>query len=209
MLRTGRGIMTSNKDEDKNNSQGNPKSISDKVSSQIDNTALRPLCEFWEEVRGDRLLPEASDIDPAQIAYILKDIAILDVIDEMTIRYRLAGTAISERTGNDPTGGNLIDMVAPDKQQLVSQIMHKIIAHPVGAIATYEDVYQSGKRTLVESLYLPLQMVDGSLGRIVSVHMWKETLTYEQEQPEPTVAAKIRSVTWLDIGAGTPDLATA
>jgi hypothetical protein len=205
MLRTGRGIMTSNKDEDKNNSQGNSKSTSDKVSSQIDNIALRPLCEFWEEVRGDRLLPEASEIDPAQIAYILKDIAILDVIDEMTIRYRLAGTAISERTGNDPTGGNLIDMVAPDKRQLVSQIMNTIIAHPVGTIATYEDVYQSGKRALVESLYLPLQKVDDSVGRIVSVHLWKETLTYEQEQPEPVVAAKIRSIQWLDIGAGTPE----
>jgi len=197
--------MTSSKEEEENNNQGTSKSVSEKISSQISNTTLRPLCEFWEEVRGDRLLPDASDIDPAQIAYILKDIAILDVIDEMTIRYRLAGTEITEQTGTDPTGENLIELVAPDNQRLVAQVMHQIIAQPVGALAAYEDVYQSGKRAIVESLYLPLQKTNGLSGRIVSVHCWKETIAYEEAQPKSRGAAKIRSIKWLDLGAGMPE----
>ena len=196
--------MTSNKDDEKNHKQGNSKSTSDKISSQIENTNLKPLCEFWEEVRGDRLLPDATDIDPAQIAYILKDIAILDVIDEMTIRYRLAGTAIAERMGSDPTGGNLIEMTAPDTRPLVSQIMQHIVTRPVCALATYENVYQSGKRAIVESLYLPLKKTQGLSERIVSVHSPEKTITYEEEQPRSRVAAKILEVTWIDIGAGVP-----
>jgi hypothetical protein len=197
--------MTSSKDEEENNKQSSSKSASDKISSKINNTALKPLCEFWDEVRGDRLLPDASDIDPAQIAYILKDIAILDVIDEMTIRYRLAGTAIAERMGDDPTGKNLIEMTAPDMRPLVSQVMQHIIAQPVGALATYENVYQSGKRAIVESLYLPLKKTAGLSERIVSVHSQEKTITYEEEQAQSTVAAKILKITWIDIGAGIPE----
>jgi|GEM_PF-638459 len=204
-LRTGRGIMTSSEDEEEKRNQGNSEPQGDKTSSQINNTALKPLYEFWNEVRGDRLLPDASDIDPAQIAYILKDIAILDVIDEMTIRYRLAGTAIAERMGDDPTGRNLIEMTAPNMRSLVSQVMQHIVAQPVGALATYENVYQSGKRAIVESLYLPLKKTAGLSERIVSVHSQEKTITYEEEQLHSKVAAKILEITWIDIGAGIPE----
>ncbi len=204
MLRTGRGIMTSSEDKE-NNKQGNPTSASDKISDQIHNPALKPLCEFWDEVRGDNLLPNASDIDPAQIAYILKDVAILDVVDAMTIHYRLAGTAIAERMGQDPTGNNLIEMTAPETREIVSKIMQLIITQPVAAIATYENIYNTGKRAIVESLYLPLEKEESKSDRIVSVHSQEKTVTYENEQPRTTVAAKILDLTWIDIGAGVPE----
>eukprot|EP00439_Symbiodinium_sp_Y106_P087555 s1_g91.t1 len=194
------------KEEDNDNKkQANSKSAGGKISDQVTNPALRPLSEFWEEARGDRLLPNANEIDPAQIAYILKDVAILDVIDEMTIQYRLAGTAIAERMGEDPTGNNLIEMTAPETRATVSRILHLIVSQPVGAIATYENIYNTGKRAVVESLYLPLQKDEGRSDRIVSVHSREKTVTYEDEQPHSTVAAKILELKWIDIGAGTPE----
>jgi hypothetical protein len=189
--------------EDKKNDS--PKSTSCKIIDQVKNPALRPLCVFWDEVRGDRLLPNASDIDPSQIANILKDIAILDVIDSENIRYRLAGTGIAERMGEDPTGNNLIEMTAPEMRLTVSEILLLIVSQPVGAMATYENIYSTGKRALVESLYLPLQKTEGQSDRIVSVHSREKTVTYEAEQSQSTVAAKILELKWLDIGAGVPD----
>lgn len=190
---------------EKEDKKDSPKSTSCKITDQVHNPALKPLCEFWDEVRGDRLLPSTSDIDPSQIAYILKDIAILDVIDPMNILYRLAGTGIAERMGEDPTGNNLIEMTAPETRAMVSKILHLIVSHPVGAIATYENIYSTGKRSLVESLYLPLQKAEGQSDRIVSVHSREKTVTYEDEQAHSTVAAKIRELEWIDLGAGTPD----
>ncbi len=187
-----------------NNKEGSPKSSSGKISDQVHNPALRPLSEFWETVRGDRLMPSASDIDPSQIAYILKDVAILDVIDATNIQYRLAGTAIAERMGEDPTGNNLIEMTAPETRTVVSQILQTIVSQPAGAIAVYENVYSTGKRAVVESLYLPLQKSEGQSDRIVSVHSRERTVTYEDEQARSIVAAKILDLTWIDIGAGLP-----
>ncbi len=193
------------KEQDKaDKEQGNPKSAVGKISDQVTNPALRPLSEFWEEARGDRLLPNARDLDPAQIANILKDVAILDVIDEMNIQYRLAGTAIAERMGEDPTGNNLIKMTAPETRAAVSKTLHLIVSHPVGAIATYENIYNSGKRAVVESLYLPLQMSAGKSDRIVSVHSREKTITYQDERPQSMVAAKILDLQWIDLGAGVP-----
>jgi len=200
VLRTGRGTMT-----EKDDKKDSPKSTSCKITEQIHNPALKPLCEFWDEVRGDRLLPHTSDVDPSQIAYILKDIAILDVIDPMNIQYRLAGTGIAERMGEDPTGNNLIEMTAPETRATVSKILSLIVSHPVGAIATYENVYSTGKRAVVQSLYLPLQKAEGRSVRIVSVHSQEATLTYEDEQAHSTVAAKILELKWIDLGAGIPD----
>jgi hypothetical protein len=190
---------------EKEDKKDSPKSRSCKTTDQVHNPALKPLCEFWDEVRGDRLLPNASDIDPSQIAYILKDIAILDVIDPMNILYRLAGTGIAERMGEDPTGNNLIEMTAPETRAMVSKILYMIVSHPVGAIATYENVYSTGKRSVVESLYLPLQKTEGQSDRIVSVHSREKTVTYEDEQAHSTVAAKILELKWIDLGAGIPD----
>jgi hypothetical protein len=190
---------------EKDDEKDSPKSTSCKITDQVRNPALKPLCEFWDEVRGDRLLPNTSDIDPSQIAYILKDIAILDVIDPMNILYRLAGTGIAERMGEDPTGNNLIEMTASDTRAMVSKILHLIVSHPVGAIATYENVYNTGKRAVVESLYLPLQKAEGQSDRIVSVHSREKTVTYQDEQAHSTVAAKILELKWIDLGAGTPD----
>ncbi|HBM89681.1 MAG TPA: hypothetical protein DD437_14135, partial [Rhodobiaceae bacterium] len=133
------------------------------------------------------------------------DIAILDVIDPMNILYRLAGTGIAERMGEDPTGNNLIEMTAPDTRAMVSKILYLIVSHPVGAIATYENVYSTGKRSVVESLYLPLQKAEGQSDRIVSVHSREKTVTYEDEQAHSTVAAKILELKWIDLGAGIPD----
>lgn len=189
---------------EKENNQDRYKSTSCKVSDQVHNPALKPLCEFWDEVRGDRLLPNASDVDPSQIAYILKDIAILDVITEMNIQYRLAGTGIAERMGADPTGNNLIEMTAPETRATVSKILNLIVSHPVGCIATYENIYNTGKRAVIESLYLPLQRGEGQADRIVSVHSQEKTVSYEDEQAHSTVAAKILELKWLDLGAGTP-----
>lgn len=190
---------------EKDDKADNPKSTSGKITDQVNNPALKPLCEFWDEVRGDRLLPNTGDIDPSQIAYILKDIAILDVIDPTNILYRLAGTGIAERMGEDPTGNNLIEMTAPDTRAIVSKILHLIVSHPVGAIASYENVYNTGKRAVVESLYLPLQRTKDQSDRIVSVHSREKTVTYQDEQSHSTVAAKIRELKWIDLGAGIPD----
>ena len=66
---------------------------------------VRQLHAHWEQVRGARLMPARTDIDPAAIKPLLPNIVLADVFhDPMRVRYRLVGTAVAERARFDFTG---------------------------------------------------------------------------------------------------------
>lgn len=64
---------------------------------------------YWRGKRqGDRL-PSRGDLDPAEIPRLLPNLFLIDVLrDPLRFRYRLIGTAITERFQRDSTG-RLID----------------------------------------------------------------------------------------------------
>ena len=179
-----------------------------KTAEEIDDLLTHPshkgLFEFWNKAREQNLIPTATQIDPAGIPHLLKDIAIFDVLDNTEVRYRLAGTSVAERMGIDPTGQNVIEMVRPDNREFVSGLFGAIINQPVGLLVEYENVYQRGKRTVVNSLYLPLGRTDSTSPRILSTHVQRETIAYEEAQSSTSIATEITKIIWIDIGAGVP-----
>lgn len=162
------------------------------------------LLDYWNDVRGSSLVPLTSHVDPASIPQLLKHIAILDLVSEDEIFYRLAGTAIAERTGTDPTGMNLLDLVPEARRTFSSQTMWRIANHPVGLFLEYENILRNGKRAEMESLYLPMQVADSDKKRVVSIHMANKTIGFEDERATPEFASTLNRMTWIDIGAGTP-----
>ena len=54
----------------------------------------RQLYEYWSRLRGNRMAPERSDIDPSEIRQILGNTFILEVRHPIDYVYRLAGTRI-------------------------------------------------------------------------------------------------------------------
>lgn len=199
-MRKGLGAMT-NKDNEKNSL----KSEFSKVPDLVQDGVHRQLFEFWDQARGPRLLPNTTDIDPSQIAPILKDVAIFDVNGPMSIQYRLAGTGISARMGEDPTGKDLIQMTSPESRETIARAFNLIVSHPVAALGAVETIYNSGMRAMVLSFYLPMRKAEGHSDRILSVHSLEETLSYEGERDHVTVAEKLLYVNWIDIGAGCPE----
>lgn len=61
--------------------------------------ATQALYAYWNEVRGDRTAPRRLDIQPARIADHLLDTFILERIDGVGFRFRLAGTRVAARFG--------------------------------------------------------------------------------------------------------------
>lgn len=165
---------------------------------------LHGLFVYWDSVRDTRLLPAANEIDPSQIAPLLKHVTIYDLLSETDIRYRLVGTAAVERMGTDPTGQNLLDMSAPDSRADLSRILHTIVEHPVAAVAAYRNRYESGKQVIVRSLLLPLSAPAGASPRIIAIHVQEKSLTYAADQSPTTIVTQIDEIDWIDVGAGLP-----
>jgi len=186
------------------------RSKSVKAADEIDDLLTHPsqkgLFEFWNKAREENLIPTTTQIDPASIPHLLKDIAIFDVLNNTEVLYRLAGTSVAERMGFDPTGENVIEMISPDNREFVSGLFEAIINQPAGLLVEYENVYQRGKRTVVESLYLPLGKTEGTSPRILTTHLQRETIAYAEAQSSNSIATEITKVVWIDIGAGVPTL---
>ena len=84
------------------NSDGAPASLPQSNSTgwfPVENlTAEYPLAAlaYWSQKRGERELPEASDINPAEIPRLLPYLSVVDVLDETPVDYfyRLEGEAL-------------------------------------------------------------------------------------------------------------------
>lgn len=191
-----------------NENRQNHQSTSVKTREEIDQLLSVPsqkaLFEFWNEARGQETVPMATQVDPALMVHLLKDVAIFDVLDKTNIQYRLAGTAVGERMGDDPTGKNVIEMTHPENRDAASRLLCACVNQPVGIMIEYENIYSTGKLVVVHSLYLPLGKTDKTSPRILSIHFQVKTLAYKEERTAISIATKIARIVWIDIGAGVP-----
>jgi len=76
---------------------------------------LRQLADYWTALRGGRVAPAKSEIDPADIAPLLPYVFFAEAIGlPPDFRFRLAGSHLRDVTGNELTGKLLDEVFPPD-----------------------------------------------------------------------------------------------
>ncbi len=114
------------------------------------------LLTYWNDLRGDRPAPKRFEIEPSAIAHYLPDTFILERVDYATLRFRLAGTRISEAFGMDLRGRDLLDLFnEQDRQTLQGQIAIITSKAAVGVFEISADDRQ-GHSALFEVTMMPL-----------------------------------------------------
>lgn len=69
------------------------------------------LYRYWDEARGDRVMPPAEAIDPSRFARMLAHIILLEPLDRgLDARYRVYGSGIARPAGRDWTGVTVKEM---------------------------------------------------------------------------------------------------
>jgi len=144
---------------------------------RIINPRLRRLYEYWCERRGDRRFPSRGDIDPLDLAFILGNLILIDVIegDPPGFFIRLHGTNLVTRAGYELTGKMLNELPIGDFRQLAMETFARVAQ-------SGEPFCGSGDRVLderpaqFETLILPLSN-DG-----VRVNMLLAGLIYADER---------------------------
>jgi hypothetical protein len=92
-----------------------------------DNRDLAALWVYWQAKRGARAMPRRRDIDPTEIPRLLPHLQIVEVIGEaQRFRYRLAGTAICEAFGRDPTG-RFVDEIIPAERLAIAHHHYRLV----------------------------------------------------------------------------------
>jgi len=92
------------------------------LAAEFEDQRLRRLLDYWDSRRAGRAMPERADLDPLDIAYILGNLALIEVHRDgagLRFRFRLFGVNLVEDMGFDPTGQDLDQYPKPEMAEIL------------------------------------------------------------------------------------------
>lgn len=171
----------------------------------VDEEPFASLWQYWNNVRGDRPMPGSYEVDFTQLAAILPEMSVLDIINPREMRYRLAGSNIVAGFGGELTGINPLDIFAESNRAALSRFLTVIITQPCAGLCRISIDYQSGWQSISNFLAVPVMTSGALAGRIV--------LVQHAEQPErdrlddliSVIGSDLFCARLIDTGQGLPD----
>ena len=129
---------------------------------RIEHPTLQRLFDYWESKRGARKMPSRADIDPLDLAFVIGNVILIDVIagSPLGFRIRLHGTNLTERVGYELTGKMLDELPQAEFRDLARLSFTKVAAtaEPLHAL---NDRILDGQVRRYETIILPMSS-DGS-----------------------------------------------
>ncbi len=115
------------------------------------------LFDYWLSLPREGTLPLRSSFFPEKIPQLLSSLIIYEMVSPSFIKFRLAGTAVRERMGVDPTGQNYLDYVSDERRVKASQSFFAVVDHPCGMRVISHHGMASGRKKYLEVLVLPIE----------------------------------------------------
>ncbi len=146
---------------------------------EIANPDLRRLVEHWDRLRGDRPMPERTDIRPEDLSFILGRLMLVEVHraapgepEALTFRFRLVGTLI-EDAGHRGLQGRWAHELQPDFYRS-AVIKAYSEAATTGAPNFYRIRYElQGEKLRYERVTLPLALGRGRADMLLVGTLWE------------------------------------
>ncbi|KKJ78145.1 hypothetical protein WH95_02000 [Kiloniella litopenaei] len=164
------------------------------------------MFDHWLSLPREGVLPLRSAFFPEKVPQILPSLIIYEMVAKDFIRFRLAGTAVRERMGFDPTGENYLNYVADERKEKASQSFFSVVQQPCGMRVVSNHGMSTGRKMFLEVFMLPLEN-DMSPNPIVLCQSNEIKPLGEEHFPDN---ARLENITivrrdFIDIGAGVSD----
>jgi hypothetical protein len=124
----------------------------------------RIIYNYWNDVRGDRLAPHRFDIEPSRMGSVLSETFILERTDQLTFRFRLAGTRLCENFGQELRDQNLTDF-SHEERHVFLKAMQAVTAEGAVAVLEIEAVTDDERAVCFEAIVMPLIHTAGTVTR--------------------------------------------
>ena len=145
--------------------------------ARLQNPVLSFLRQYWEDKRGQRVMPSRADIRPAEMKEYLGWIILIDVLPSFDdFRFRMIGTRVSQYFLADATGQTMRDAFAAYGDAVINGVIatHKKTARDRVVVRAHGGAGWLGRSFLdFDAIYLPLSD-DG-----VNVNMILSAFTFD------------------------------
>lgn len=123
---------------------------------------------YWHALRGTRLAPVRSEVDPRGIARALERAFILEKVAPGVGRLRIAGTHLADLLGMEVRGMPLSAFIIPDARPHLASAIDMVCTKPATICLTLTSDAGIGKPPLeARLLMLPLRDAMGAMTRIL------------------------------------------
>lgn len=131
--------------------------------------ATRELFSYWNRLRGDRLAPERSEIDPAGIRRILADTFMLDVDPGQRFPFRLAGTRVNGLFAAEQKGRSFLSLWRPEERRNIAAILMTVLDGTTPVVAGCAAAPCHQEECAFELLLLPMRQGGRTHSRVLGL----------------------------------------
>jgi len=132
---------------------------------------LRGLLDYWNDKRGERVMPSRADISPAEMVTRLPRIALLNVLNAgqtaADFNVRLSGTGIDDLLGHDFRGSGLTDLLSDSSAKLVAAALAALVQHKRPMRFFAHAHFAGNPDAHVEGIALPLGPEGGPVNMVL------------------------------------------
>lgn len=143
----------------------------------------RRMFEYWNRLRGARIAPQRSEIEPVDISDILPDTFILEQWAGEKFRYRLAGTRLCAVTGGELKGIEWHAGWGPGDQEALFTMFRAMTRDGAGALLRLVADNPREQQVRMEVLLLPLLNGTGQMNRVIGTAAALDTPYWLGSQP--------------------------
>lgn len=131
-------------------------------------TPLAQVEAYWEALRGGRIMPNRSEIDPRGIEQALEYSFIVERIAPGIARLRIAGSHLSDLMGMEVRGMPLTAFITPASRRQVSDTLEEVFETPATCVMTLHSGKAAGAPPLdARILLMPLKSDLGDVSRLL------------------------------------------
>ncbi len=141
------------------------------MTQNVSEKGFTPLAQveaYWEGLRGTRLMPFRSEIDPRGIEHALEYSFIVERIAPGIARLRIAGSHLSDLMGMEVRGMPLTAFIAPSSRRQLSDTLEEVFETPATCTIELKSPKSHGMPELnARLLLMPLKSDLGDVSRLL------------------------------------------
>lgn len=131
-------------------------------------TPLSQVEAYWQALRGTRLMPNRSEVDPRGIESALEYAFIVERIAPGIARLRIAGSHLSDLMGMEVRGMPLTAFIMPESRRQLSDTLEEVFEMPATCLMSLHSEKKAGMPALdARLLMMPLKSDLGDVSRLL------------------------------------------